>query len=154
MSRRVSLLPCAIYRLADQQFHPLHVLPFDPLGTLPRPLLKLIYPASAYSPEPATTRLPSPPPDAMPIPERERLVSAAEKVREQMRKDMLSSLGQVEDEDRVRFGIPQAKDGKTELREENAKVVEENKVDWAAQVSGTKRVLSMAVSGISPWWGL
>lgn len=123
-------------------------MPFDPLGTLPRPLLKLIYPASAYSPEPITPRLASPPPDA--VPERERLVSAAEKVREQMRRDMLSSLGQVDDEDNVRFGIPQAKDDKAELREEDAKVVEENKVDWPAQVSGTKRVLSMAVSRIAP----
>ena len=79
-------------------------------------------------------------------------MSAASLVREQMRKDMLSSLGGDEELDaggeEIRFGIPAAKELEAERQRaeelNDAKV--EQGIDWESMVSGTKRVLSMAVS--------
>lgn len=126
------------------------MLPFDPLGTLPYALLRLIYPSQALSPSRTPPRSPSPslPPLPEPTAERSRIVSEAEKLREKMRKEMLSELGGEDDED-VKFGISKKDDdgeatSLSKAKEEGAKDYEG--VDWQAQVSGTKRVLSMEVS--------
>ncbi|WVR09636.1 hypothetical protein IAU60_006709 [Kwoniella sp. DSM 27419] len=128
-------------------FHPLHVFPPDPLGTLPRPLLRLVYPAQAFSPSP------SPGPETRPEPiqafEREQNVSAAEKLRAQMRRDMLSELGTEDDDEPgvMRFGV--LENDEREARKAVATkpseelTTEEAKLDWEEHVSGTKRVLSM-----------
>jgi hypothetical protein len=120
-------------------------MPSDALGTLPRPLLRLIYPAQVDS------RSPSPEPTAAPVPydptiSRSTNLSAAEKLREQMRRDMLTQLGG-EDEERVRFGVKpasdeQERDAKAEIKEEKGY----EGIDWESMVSGTKKVLSMDVS--------
>ena len=115
------------------QFHPLHVLPADPLGTLPRPLLRLIYPAQALSASPSSSRPPSPEPIAAYT--REKNVSAAEKLRDQMRRDMLSEFGEEEDGLSTRVSAAKADGGDEEVEG----------VDWQAMVSPTKRVLAMEV---------
>ncbi|OCF30937.1 hypothetical protein I316_07465 [Kwoniella heveanensis BCC8398] len=131
------------------KFHPLHILPFDPLSTIPRPLMRLLYPAQAFSPSP------SPPPSAA----REPILaykdgsnlSAAEKMREQIRRDMLSDLhGPDEDEDDeggvVRFGILPDKDDQKREAIKDATVTGRDDtagVIWDEMVSGAKRVLAM-----------
>lgn len=137
---------------ADDKFHPLHVLPSDPLGTLPHPLLKLIYPSQAYSPGRSPSRSPSPIPENTST--RVKIVSDAEKLREKMRREMLSELGGGEEATGdVKFGIPSkdkespATDAEDEPSQEGFKDLEG--VDWPAQVSGTKRVLAMEVSCFS-----
>jgi hypothetical protein len=119
------------------QFHPLYVMPTDPLGTLPRPLLKLIYPAQALSPSPTGS--------PEPMLAKESNLSAAEKLREQMRRDMLTEL----DEDQV-LGLNQvaSRDRKEDQGDEKDKkeAPVDDETDWQAMVSGTKKVLSMEVS--------
>ncbi|WVQ83658.1 hypothetical protein IAT38_005801 [Cryptococcus sp. DSM 104549] len=130
------------------QFHPLHILPSDPLRTLPRPLLRLIYPAQVLSPSPSRS--------ASPVPivahDKNDNLSAAEKLREQMRREMLSELGgeDSDDEGALRFGLPSdAKaSGSSELEKEKETDEQEKEkaqegVDWEEMVPGAKRVLSM-----------
>lgn len=134
--------------------------------SLPRPLLKLIYPAQ-LTPSPGTSRSPSPALEAAPAPSAAALaaaaaaratsavnMSAAVKLREQMRRDMLAEMevnnddGSGRDGD-VRFGIPGAKELAAEMAAAKAAKEEEEAsagVDWDEMVSGTKRVLSMTVS--------
>jgi hypothetical protein len=73
-------------------------------------------------------------------------LSAAEKLREQMRRDMLSQLGG-ENEENVRFSLKVPSDEVARVKEEEQK---ESKgyegVDWESMVSGTKKVLTMDVS--------
>ncbi|EIW72125.1 hypothetical protein TREMEDRAFT_25391, partial [Tremella mesenterica DSM 1558] len=131
------------------KFHPLHISPFDPLGTLPIPLLKLIYPSQIppsptqslrlsplASPHDDTSRSPSPP-----LLENAKM-SDAERVREQMRRDMLSSLPSDEIE-----GIPfhpRHSPDLTDARHGAATEEEEwEGIDWEKEVPGSKRVLSM-----------
>lgn len=127
------------------QFHPLYVMPTDPLGTLPRPLLKLIYPAQALSPSPTGS--------PEPILTKESNLSAAEKLREQMRRDMLTELN----EDQV-LGLDQvaSRDRKEDQGDEKDKMEAsvDDETDWQAMVSGTKKVLSMEVSQLSAFDGL
>ena len=79
-------------------------------------------------------------------------MSAASLVREQMRKDMLSSLGGDDGIDaggeEIRFGIPAAKelDAERQRAEELNDAKVEQGIDWESMASGTKRVLSMTVS--------
>ncbi|KAI9633819.1 uncharacterized protein MKK02DRAFT_38480 [Dioszegia hungarica] len=131
----------------EVKFHPLHVLPFDPLSTLPRPLLILIYPAQALalspSPPPAAgpERSPSPPPL---FASREKPLTAAEKVREQMRRDMLSSLDEGEEDPIMKrkreLGLL---DGGEKVEDGQADKGDWKGVMWQDEVSGTKKVLSM-----------
>ncbi|WWC72246.1 uncharacterized protein I206_106208 [Kwoniella pini CBS 10737] len=129
------------------KFHPLHIIPWLPLQTIPRPLLKLIYPSQAFSPSP------SPPPQTTAVEgyEKESNLSAAEKLREQMRRDMLSTLksdANSDDDDEeglVRFGIiKEDDDGLEEGKKLERKYEDEFAgVDWNDQVNGAKRVLAM-----------
>ncbi|WVQ75634.1 hypothetical protein IAR50_005263 [Cryptococcus sp. DSM 104548] len=136
------------------QFHPLHVLPFDPLGTMPRPILRLIYPA-ALSPSPSESRSGSPLPHIVSHGKEENK-SEAERLREQMRRDMLSDIDgtEVEDDDEkdVRFGVapdaaPRREKVEDSGKEKEGEQVEKEEdyegVDWEEHVPGTKRVLSM-----------
>lgn len=139
-----------VYRCddADVQFHPLHVMPSDALGTLPRPLLRLIYPAQVSSRSPSPSHPTSPLPAVYdPTISKSDNLSAAEKLREQMRRDMLSQLGG-EEEGKVRFGVGPTTD--SEDRPATEPEVKQEKgyenVDWQSMVSGTKRVLTMDVS--------
>jgi hypothetical protein len=96
-----------------------------------------------------TEGLAAPAPSATAIAASARNVSAAEKLRDQMRRDMLADLGGSE-EDEVRFGIPAAA-AKTEgdLAEPEkppAEAPAADEPDWDEMVSGTKRVLAMNVS--------
>ncbi|ADV23243.1 Hypothetical Protein CGB_G0290W [Cryptococcus gattii WM276] len=147
-------------------FHPLHVLPFDPLGTLPRPLLKLIYPSQLdlLSPSPSGSPASSP---SRSLPKlstygKEENISAAEKLREQLKRDMFTDLdlgigqsggeGEEEEEGVVRFGVEDSRverlrrereregeGGEREHKEE----VDYKDMNWEEMVPGTKRVLSM-----------
>ncbi|WVF67331.1 hypothetical protein IAT40_002082 [Kwoniella sp. CBS 6097] len=136
------------------KFHPLHILPFDPLSTIPKPLLRLIYPAQVFSPSPS----PEPhhdnaaPPEPIVAYKDGSNLSAAEKMREQMRSDMLSDLHGVDyddndDEGVVRFGIL-SDESKNEIQEikkannENGEKGSEG-VKWEDMVPGAKRVLAM-----------
>ncbi|KIR68309.1 hypothetical protein I314_01808 [Cryptococcus bacillisporus CA1873] len=147
-------------------FHPLHVLPFDPLSTLPRPLLKLIYPSQLdlLSPSPSGSPASSP---SRSLPKlstygKEENISAAEKLREQLRRDMLTDLdlgigqsggeGEEEEEGVVRFGVEDSRveRPRRELEREREGGEQEHKekvdykdVNWEEMVPGTKRVLSM-----------
>ncbi|KAK4683583.1 hypothetical protein P7C73_g6656, partial [Tremellales sp. Uapishka_1] len=107
------------------KFHPLHVMPADPLQTLPRPLLRLIYPAQ-ISPEGETA--PLPPIESFAA---DKNMSAAERLRAEMRRDMLGDVGDVEEV------------SVEKVKEEQERGEEEEGVDWEDLVSGTKRVLSM-----------
>ncbi|WVW86410.1 hypothetical protein I302_108456 [Kwoniella bestiolae CBS 10118] len=129
------------------KFHPLHILPFSPLTTVPRPLLRLIYPSQVVSPSP------SPPPGNGVVEgyEKESNLSAAEKMREQIRRDMLSTLKSEDDDDDgeegvVRFGVI-GDESREELeggkKLQKAEDDEYEGVDWEEHVNGAKRVLSM-----------
>ncbi|OCF61544.1 hypothetical protein L486_01196 [Kwoniella mangroviensis CBS 10435] len=131
------------------KFHPLHILPFSPLTTVPRPLLKLIYPSQVFSPSP------SPPPNRGGVEgyEKESNLSAAEKLRDQMRKDMLSTLksddDHEDDEGVIRFGVMddsepgQERGKKLPTQKLNENEDEYKGVSWEEHVNGAKRVLSM-----------
>ncbi|WWD19871.1 hypothetical protein CI109_104339 [Kwoniella shandongensis] len=131
------------------KFHPLHVFPSDPLGTLPRPLLRLIYPSQVLSP----SRSRSPSPDPIVSHGKEENLSAAERMREQIRRDMLSDLAGDDDDDEeegvVRFGtgtetITEKKaHGDDQLRGRGKTKDEYEGVKWEEHVPGVKRVLSM-----------
>lgn len=131
------------------QFHPLHVMPSDALGTLPRPLLRLIYPAQVSSRSPSPTGSASPPPAVYdPTISRSENLSAAERLREQMRRDMLTQMGG-EDEGDVRFGVKpksETDDRPPTAAEDEQRKKESPEVDWESMVSGTKKVLTMDVS--------
>jgi hypothetical protein len=124
-------------------------MPSDALGTLPYPLLRLIYPAQVSS------RSPSPSPIESPIPavhdptiSKTDNLSAAERLREQMRRDMLSQLGG-DDEGNVRFGVKSASESNERPTTKEDELKREKKhegVDWESMVSGTKKVLTMDVS--------
>lgn len=70
-------------------------------------------------------------------------MSAAERLREQMRKDMLSVMGG-EDDSSMRFGVTASED-KAEARKEQEIEESYKGVDWEEMVSGTKKVLNMDV---------
>ncbi|KAL1410825.1 hypothetical protein Q8F55_001768 [Vanrija albida] len=118
------------------KFHPLWAQPANP-AALPRPLLRLIYPDEA---SPSGSRSPSPALElAAPEPaasSREKNMSAAERLRAHMRRDMLSELGGDEDGD-VRFGAA-PKDSESD----KPAPTEPDETDWPALVSPTKRVLA------------
>ena len=129
-------------------------MPSDALGTLPYPLLRLIYPAQVSSRSPS----PSPPLD-LPAPtvkdptiSKTDNLSAAERLREQMRRDMLSQFGGEEEGD-VRFGVRSAvkdEDERPPTKEEEVKREKRYEgVDWQSMVSGTKKVLTMDVSDLT-----
>ncbi|WWC91949.1 uncharacterized protein L201_006901 [Kwoniella dendrophila CBS 6074] len=142
-------------------FHPLHILPFSPLNTIPRPLLKMIYPSQVISP--LSSPEPEPPQIGIGGYEKQSNLSAAEKIREQMRKDMLSSSSSssnnlhINDDDEdydgedgiMKFGV--MKNENSIEREEQGKKLEQIKiqedkyqgVNWNEHVEGSKRVLSM-----------
>ncbi|WWC64837.1 uncharacterized protein I303_107451 [Kwoniella dejecticola CBS 10117] len=133
------------------KFHPLHIIPWLPLETIPRPLLKLVYPSQAFSPSPPS----SPRAQAAPVEgyEKESNLSAAERLRRQMRDDMLSESrgegdGDSDDEEGLmRFGVIKEDDG--DLQEgkklpSTAEIEDEYAgVHWEDHVDGVKRVLSM-----------
>lgn len=132
------------------QFHPLHVMPSNALGTLPRPLLRLTYPAQVDSRSPSPTRSPSPPPAVYdPTISKSTNLSAAEKLRDQMRRDMLSQLGG-EDEENVRFTFKPPSEAAKIKEEEQRETRGYEGIDWESMVSGTKKVLTMDVS--HPRW--
>jgi len=121
-------------------------MPSNALGTLPRPLLRLIYPAQVDSRSPSPTRSASPPPAVYdPTISRSTNLSAAEKLREQMRRDMLSQLGG-EDEENVRFSFKPPTEAAQIKEEEQKETKGYEGVDWESMVSGTKKVLTMDVS--------
>ena len=145
----------------SSQFHPLHILPSDPLGTIPRPLLQLIYPAQVLSPSPSR----SVSPDQLVIHEKEENLSVAAKMREQIRRDMLSDIGDDEDDDDFASGGTRLRSTTNSLlggrpssnRDEpsngsglaSKKAEQEHEgVDWESHVSGTKKVLAMDVSHV------
>jgi hypothetical protein len=79
----------------------------------------------------------------------EKNVSAAERLREQMRRDMLSELGTEDDilsvgKSRTEGDASAA--AKASATMDEVVLDETSGVDWDEQVSGTKRVLSMDVS--------
>lgn len=118
-------------------FHPLWIMPSSPLTTLPRPLIRLIDPELADS-------LPADAPDAMQIrPGSPRgNVSAAERMREDMRRDALVELNDEEEEEED----PTPKMAKKEETEGEADV------DWASYIPSVRRVLRMDVScALGPW---
>lgn len=134
------------------RWHPLHADPSDPLA-LPRPLLRLIYPEYAGSPEPEVEGEKAGEGvkaigEGMPAPTKRVDMSAAARLREQMRRDMLSELGG--EEEGVRFSIAQKADAlRAELKAEaEAKEGQGEEPNWQELASGTKRVLNMTVS-----WG-
>lgn len=141
--------------MANSQFHPLHAQPRDP-EALPRPLFIRLYPemdttrSRSASPE-LTGNVLAPPassaPSATAIAASARNLSAAEKLREQMRRDMLADLGG-EDEELVRFGIKIPDEKKTEAEGRKSEMEDKpgEEPDWDEMVSGTKRVLAMTVS--------
>jgi hypothetical protein len=134
------------------QFHPLHVMPFDPLETLPKPLLRLIYPVQARSP--GSSRSTSPIIEGT----KASNLTAAQQLRDQMRKDMLTEIGGEGSDDEVldlgkRRRDPDDEEERQErkrrkAKEQGAEVEGGEKVDWEGMVSGTKKVLSMDVSGL------
>ncbi|WVN90023.1 uncharacterized protein L203_105255 [Cryptococcus depauperatus CBS 7841] len=125
------------------KFHPLHVSPSDPLDTIPHPLLKLIYPSQL----PSSSRSPSP--DIARPHDKSENLSAAEILREQLRRDMLSDLGKVNGEEEsgeLRFGVMPSTLSTT-LPFDDAKSKQQSEeyegVNWKELVSPVKRVLSM-----------
>ena len=110
-------------------FHPLWIMPCSPLTTLPRPLIRLIDPELADS-------LPADAPDALQIrPGSPRAnVSAADRMREEMRRDALVELDEEAEE-------PKPEMAKKEETEEG-----EADVDWASFIPSVHRVLRMDVS--------
>ena len=102
---------------------------------------------------PDATPPPSPPLEAQkadPTAEPLKFRNEAERVRAQMRRDMLSSLGGDDDGD-IRFSISNPeKDAKKEALKEESEL--EKSMDWDEVVSGTKRVLAMDVSLPSPFF--
>lgn len=136
--------------------------PLDPLETLPKPLLKRIYPAQAYSPSPGRdTRSPSPQPLDLHTSSTSRTgyISQAERLRERMRKDMLSDLhgdgelggGSDKEDDALDrpFGVQDSlkrKRAEGGREDEDGPVLQEDDLDWDSEVQGTKRVLAMDVS--------
>lgn len=71
-------------------------------------------------------------------------MSSAARLREQMRRDMLSELGG--DEDGMRFSVAQ-NDAKASLAEAKAEATTDgDEPNWQELTSGTKRVLNMTVS--------
>ncbi|EAL19884.1 hypothetical protein CNBG0270 [Cryptococcus deneoformans B-3501A] len=138
------------------KFHPLHVLPSDPLGTLPRPLLKLIYPSQLDLLSPSPSSSPSRSLPKLSSFGKEENISAAERLREQMRRDMLTDLdlgadrGEEDEEGVLRFGVEESRverlrrEGEGEGEQhEHKEEVDYKDVDWEEMVPGTKRVLSM-----------
>lgn len=145
---------CSVARIADLlQFHPLHVMPSDALGTLPRPLLRLIYPAQVGSRSPSPVGEASSAPQAAvhdPTISRSDNLSAAERLREQMRRDMLTQMGAVDEGD-MRFGVKPPTGADVDDRPSKEEVLQQESkgyegVDWESMVSGTKKVLAMDVS--------
>ncbi|AFR96343.1 hypothetical protein C343_04463 [Cryptococcus neoformans C23] len=139
------------------KFHPLHVFPSDPLGTLPRPLFKLIYPSQLDFLSPSPSSSPSPSLPKLSSFGKEENISAAERLREQMRRDMLTDLdlgldqggdeGE-EGEGMVRFGVEDSRVERLQREGEGGEhdhkeEVDYKDVDWEEMVPGTKRVLSM-----------
>ncbi|TXT15802.1 hypothetical protein VHUM_00305 [Vanrija humicola] len=121
------------------KFHPLWAQPANP-AALPRPLLRLLYPddvTPSRSPSPELEEVALPAPVAT---TRAKNMSAAERLRAQMRRDMLSELGGSDDGD-VKFGVPRAAE---EDEAKPAPADTDDKTDWASLVSGTKRVLSLS----------
>ncbi|BEI84498.1 hypothetical protein CcaverHIS002_0411020 [Cutaneotrichosporon cavernicola] len=128
------------------KFHPLHASR-DP-EALPKPLLRLLYPETSVSPGSS----PAPAPSTAPTARAESAaqsaragirnnVNKAEALRDQMRRDMLTELGEGS-EDSIRFGVPIHRD---EVKAEAAAdAVEEAAVDWESMVRGTRRVLAMS----------
>ncbi|GHJ85157.1 hypothetical protein NliqN6_1559 [Naganishia liquefaciens] len=109
-------------------FHPLWIVPLSPLTTLPRPLIRLIDPELA---------------DTLPEEENDALqiragsprgnMSAAERMREEMRRDALVDLVEDENEPRPEGKKPeQGKEGEPEVD-----------VDWASFIPSVHRVLRM-----------
>lgn len=109
-------------------------------AALPHELLRLIYPdeVSSRSTSPEFEEVPLPVP---PVTAREKNMSAAERLRAQMRRDMLSDLGEKDEED-IKFGVVAPKaDG--EDKPVPAAAAAGADVDWPSLVSGTKRVLAL-----------
>lgn len=109
-----------------------------------------IYPeldgARSRSPSPVVHADAAPAPSANSIAASALNVSAAEKLREQMRRDMLADLGG-DDEEQVRFGVkPAETKAEAKQKEDNTAESEGEEPDWDEIVSGTKRVLAMKVS--------
>jgi hypothetical protein len=128
-------------------------MPLDPLGTLPRQLLRLIYPAQALSP--SRSRSVSPVLQPIQTFPKESNLTAAEQMREQMRREMLSEMGDEDEDDGLVLGNRRT-DEEDDSRALGAKAKEQgveieggDTVDWESMVSGTKKVLSMDVSGVS-----
>ncbi|WOO81534.1 G patch domain-containing protein 11 [Vanrija pseudolonga] len=123
------------------KFHPLWAQPGNP-AALPRELLRLIYPdeVSSRSASEELEEVPLPVPVAASA--RENNMSAAERLRAQMRRDMLSDLGGGEGEDEdIRFGVAPPKDDDEDKPAPAG--ADEAEIDWPSLVSGTKRVLSL-----------
>jgi len=74
---------------------------------------------------------------------REKNVSAAERLRDQMRRDMLADLG--DEEDDVTFGRKGEAEEKRKKGETGEEAEEMDGVNWEEMVSPIKRVLSMDV---------
>lgn len=108
----------------------------DPLS-LPRPLQARLWPDATPPPSP-------PPPVRDPTAEPLRVTSEAERVRAQMRRDMLTAMPDADEGDDIKFGVPRpsADPEKEALRRE---LDDEKSMDWDAVLAGTKRVLAMNV---------
>jgi hypothetical protein len=158
------LTPCHV-----EQFHPLHVIPTHPRETIPRPLLRLIFPdlaaeLDAISPEDDTSSrlLSAPPVQGRSLDDNK---SEAEKMREMMRRDALQDEMDEEEEEeeedesgrlRMKSGavaassggaVPVAAKAAEDGPEKEDADTAEPPEDWQSHVSGVKRVLAMDVGG-------
>jgi hypothetical protein len=118
--------------LNTSQFHPLWIIPSAPLQTIPRPLIRLIDPETADTlpdePDPALTiRGGSPGAN----------LSAADRMREEMRRDALAEVSDDED-------VPRTEGKDREEKEP------EPQVDWESFIPSVHRVLRMDVSTLPP----
>jgi hypothetical protein len=77
----------------------------------------------------------------------DKYVSEAEKLRERMRRDMLSEVKEEDEDGLLGLSKPEVKKAKAGEEAEQVLLDEDCGVDWNEQVSGTKRVLAMDVSG-------
>ncbi|KAL7424545.1 hypothetical protein Q5752_000229 [Cryptotrichosporon argae] len=120
------------------KYHPLHAVPGDPLA-LPQPLLHLLYPVHFDAPPasaPGLSRSPSP----LPLPALSGLpMSTADKVRQQMRAELLAATSDAGDIDALEASAQREKEDAQRAEDEWSGV------DWEGMVSGVKGVLAMSM---------
>lgn len=116
-------------------FHPLWIIPSAPLETMPRPLIRLV------DPETADTLLPDED-EGEGIRGRSPAgnVGAADRMREEMRRD---ALGEISDDEHEVIPEPKLKAKEETMRETDG---EPSHIDWPSFIPAVHRVLRMNVS--------